>query len=122
MNQAGRRVWVFPDAERPPQGDGELRGHESIILLNVHPEAAVVTLTLYFSDGKKPISFEASVKAESVRCLRTDCATDMQGNVVPISEQYSIVLESSIPLVAQYGRLDNRQSNLAYYTTIGYAE
>jgi hypothetical protein len=25
-------------------------------------------------------------------------------------------------IVVQYGRLDNRQVNLAYYTTLGYAE
>jgi len=29
-------------------------------------------------------------------------------------------LESSEKIVVQYGRLDNRQVNLAYYTTLGF--
>ena len=31
-------------------------------------------------------------------------------------------LESDENVVVQYGRLDNRQTNLAYYTAIGYSE
>jgi len=34
--------------------------------------------------------------------------------------QYAMKLSSSCKIVVQYGRLDNRQTNLAYYTTLGF--
>jgi hypothetical protein len=45
---------------------------------------------------------------------------DMCGYEVPLETQYAMKLESSEPIVVQYGRLDNRQTNLAYYTTLAY--
>ena len=36
--------------------------------------------------------------------------------------QYAMKIESDGNIVVQYGRLDNRQVNLAYYTTLGYSE
>ena len=44
----------------------------------------------------------------------------MSGYVVPLETQYAMKLESSEKIVVQYGRLDNRQTNLAYYTTIAF--
>ena len=48
--------------------------------------------------------------------------SDMCGYAVPLETQYAMKLESDGNIVVQYGRLDNRQVNLAYYTTLGYSE
>ena len=45
---------------------------------------------------------------------------DMSGYVVEKETQYAMKLESNTRIVVQYGRLDNRQTNLAYYTTLGF--
>ncbi|MEI6387057.1 MAG: sensory rhodopsin transducer [Spirochaetota bacterium] len=82
LDGIGRKVWIFPDADLPPPGDFPLKGHESVIVLNMGTEEAQV--------------------------------------VVPLETQYAIRVDSSVPVVAQYGRLDSRQANLAYYTTLGY--
>ena len=34
MKDYGKRVWFFPDGDRPPFGDSELKGHESVVVLN----------------------------------------------------------------------------------------
>ena len=47
---------------------------------------------------------------------------DMSGYVVPFDTQYAMKVESDGNIVLQYGRLDNRQTNLAYYTTLGFSE
>ena len=47
---------------------------------------------------------------------------DMCGYVVPLETQYAMKIEADKNIVLQYGRLDNRQTNLAYYTTLGYSE
>lgn len=118
----GKENWFFPDAELPPEGEGEMKGHESVIILNPNRESANVQLRLYFADGASPVEFTAEVPAETVRCLRTNVKADMGGFEVPLETQYALSLHSEVPVVAQYGRLDNRQVNLAYYTTPGYAE
>ena len=45
---------------------------------------------------------------------------DMCGYEVPLETQYAMKLESTQKIVVQYGRLDNRQTNLAYYTTLAF--
>ena len=44
------------------------------------------------------------------------------GFEVPYETQYAMKISSNTEIVLQYGRLDNRQTNLAYYTTLGYGE
>ncbi len=59
------------------------------------------------------------VEGERVRCIRMDEPVGEQAYRVPFG-QYALLLESSTPVVAQLGRMDVRQANLAYYTVMGY--
>lgn len=118
---AGKVRWFFPDAELPPPGDADPRGHESIIILNPNPKAVRIRMTLWYTD-RGPDHFEVSVEGERVRCLRTDVLDDMGGHEVMEGQQYAIGLESDGPIIAQYGRLDVRQPNMAFYSTPGYSE
>lgn len=118
----GKKNWFFPDGELPPAGNGELLGHESLVILNPNDLDATAEVLLYFASGTKPRSFTTTVDAQSVRCLRTNVLEDMGGIEIPLSTQYALSIHSDVPVIAQYGRLDNRQPNLAYYTTPGYAE
>lgn len=115
----GKRQWVFPDCELPPPGDSLLQGHESIIVLNMNDTPASLEFTLYFAD-REPVKLSTTlVDARRVRCYRLDNPDDMGGCVVPTEAQYAVRLVSDVPVVAQYGRLDTRQSNMAFYTTMG---
>ena len=119
MKEYGKRVWIFPDAELPPEGVNVIPGHESIILTNVTDETANVTITLLYED-REPVSFPVTVGARRVRCLRTNRASDFGEHTAVIGEQYAIMLESSCPIVAQYGRAETRE--VAFYTMPGYCE
>lgn len=46
----------------------------------------------------------------------------MGGHEIPLETQYALTFHSDVPVVAQYGRLDTRKPNLAFYTMPGYAE
>ena len=118
----GKKTWFFPDGERPPEGTGEMLGHESVIILNPNEEDAQVALTLYFTDRPPIKDIKLEVGAERVRCLRTNEARDFGEHILPVGVQYALKVESSVPVIVQYGRLDNRQANLAFYTTMGYAD
>lgn len=118
----GKKLWIFPDCELPPEGEGAAKGHESVIILNDSAEDAEISVTLYFTDQAPCEQIKWKVGSKRVRCFRTNRPEDMGGYRVPLSTQYAMKLESSCNIVAQYGRLDNTQANLAFYTTMGYTE
>lgn len=118
----GRKKWIIPDCELPQAGEGILKGHESVIVVNDADVNAKIRVTLYFTDKPCYNDIEWEVGAGRVRCFRMNNPSDMNGFIVPFDEQYAMKLESNTPIVVQYGRLDNRQTNLAYYTTMGYSE
>ena len=116
----GKRVWVFPDAELPPVGVNLIPGHESIIITNTGDQDAHIQISLLYTD-KEPVAVpEIVVGARRVRCLRTNVESDFGPFTAKFEEQYAIVLESDVPVVAQYGRAEPR--TVAFYTTPGYCE
>ena len=116
----GKKVWIFPDAELPPVGNNPIPGHESIIITNAGKEDAHIRITLFYAD-KEPIrDIAVTVEAERVRCLRTNEEKDFGPYTAKFEEQYAILLESDVPVVAQYGRAEPRLVN--FYTTPGYCE
>ncbi|HBN85125.1 MAG TPA: hypothetical protein DDZ89_14925 [Clostridiales bacterium] len=119
MNESGKRVWYFPDGELPPPGDEPMKGHESVILLNDNDCDAHVSMTLFFTD-KDPIEgILITVSTKRVKCIRMDQPEALGGVGIPLETQYAIKLQSDVPIVAQYGRLDTRQAKMAFYTTMG---
>lgn len=116
----GKKNWIIPDCELPPEGEGVLKGHESVVIVNDSDNKAIIKVKLYFVDKEcyKDITWE--VEPQKVRCFRMNNPKDMCGYIVPLETQYAMKLESSEKIVVQYGRLDNRQTNLAYYTTMAF--
>ena len=115
----GQTRWVFPDGDLPPRGPGEPHGHESLVVLNPNREPAEVRLTIYFPDSEPVRDLTFRVAGERVRCVRMDESVDDLGYQVP-SGQYALLLESTVPVIAQIGRMDVQQANLAYYTVMGF--
>ena len=118
----GKKVWILPDCELPQAGEGKARGHESVIIVNDSNRDAEISVKLFFTDKEAYDSIKWTVKAGRVRCFRTNNIDDMCGFKVPFETQYAMKLESNCNIVVQYGRLDNTQANLSFYTTMGYAE
>ena len=119
MSVCGKKNWISPDCELPPEGEGILKGHESVIIVNDTDKVAHIKVKLFFPDKDPYTDIEWTVEAQRVRCFRMNNLEDMCGYEVERETQYAMKLESSCEIVVQYGRLDNRQTNLAYYTTLG---
>lgn len=118
----GKKSWILPDCELPPEGEGAARGHESVIIVNDSDKDAHINVKLFFTDRDAYEDICWTVRAGRVRCFRTNNKDDMCGFEVPLNTQYAMKLCSSCNIVVQYGRLDNTQANLAFYTTLGYAQ
>ena len=120
MSVCGKKNWIIPDCELPPEGEGVMKGHESVIVVNDSSRVATIKVTLFFDDKEPYENIEWVVEPKRVKCFRMNQPEHMSGYVVPLETQYAMKLESSEKIVVQYGRLDNRQVNLAYYTTLGF--
>jgi len=115
----GKKIWVFPDGDLPQPGNKEPFGHESLVILNMNDKDTKVEIDVYF-ENKPPIkNITSTINAERVRCFRLDKPIGEQKYQIPYG-QYALVVRSELPVVAQIGRMDVTQPNLAYYTTMGY--
>lgn len=122
MANIGKKVWIIPDCELPQPGEGTAKGHESVIIVNDSNTDAEICVKLFFTDKDAYEGIKWTVKAGRVRCFRMNNLDDMCGFAVPFETQYAMKLSSNTEIVVQYGRLDNTQPNLAFYTTLGYTE
>lgn len=122
----GSKRWVFPDGDLPPLEpydsrlkNNETHGHESLVILNSGTHTVNPTLTVYFPESE-PLELKLSpIPPQRVRCYRTDEPLGLEGTNLPTG-QYALVVECEHPVVAQIGRMDVRQPNLAYYTVMGF--
>jgi len=124
MNTAqGKRTWIFPDGDLRPRGEEGLRmgAHASLIALNTGDQDAHIEMDVFFSDREPETGIKLLAPARRVTCFRMDKPVGDRQFQVPFG-QYALRLRSDVPIVAQIGRADVRQPNLAYYTTLGYSE
>ena len=120
MTTGGAKTWYFPDGYLPEKkGKGKMEAHEALMLLNVGSTVACVLLDFYFEDKPPAKDIPVTVPAERVVALRLDSSDDIGGLSLPPLTQYSIRVRSDVPIVAQFGRLDTTQSNMAYYCAPG---
>ena len=121
MKNGGAKVWYFPDGYLPEKiGDGKMEAHEALMLFNTNVEAADVVIDVYFSDAEPVKNIAVKVDPERIKTLRLDNPLDLGGLRIPPLTQYALRISSNINIVAQFGRLDTTQVNMAYYGCIGY--
>jgi hypothetical protein len=121
MEAIGAKTWCFPDGYLPKKtGDGPMEAHEALMLLNTGDRPATVKLDFYFEDKEPVTDVPVTVGARRVKCLRLDHPDEIGGlSILPLV-QYAIRVRSDVEIVAQFGRLDTTQTNMAYYMGIGY--
>ncbi len=118
--QEGYRVWVIPDGDLPPPGEGEIQGHESLVIMNTGSTTAEIELQVFFEESDPQEGIILHVPGKRVRCFRLDRPLGGRKFLIPRG-QYALRVESSVPVFVQFGRADVRQPNLAYYCTMGFA-
>ncbi|HEX2687664.1 MAG TPA: sensory rhodopsin transducer [Kofleriaceae bacterium] len=117
----GRRRWAIAEGYIPGSSHGPERlftSHETACLLNTSDDDAHVRLTLYFSDREPVGPYHVTVPSRRTLHLRFNDLIDPEP--VPIATDYASVIESDVPIVVQFTRLDSRQAENALFTTIAY--
>lgn len=116
----GRKNWVFSDGDLPPKDGGALEAHEALMVTNLGDAPAHLTIEILFEDKEPATGLTYTLPARRVHCFRLDGPVFDQGYQIPFG-QYALHLTSDAPVVAVFGRLDTRQSNMAYYPVQGYS-
>jgi len=111
----GKHTWVFADGDLPPHptSAGEPKAHEALMIVNNSSETAKIEVTLLFEDRDPKTNLKLQVPGKRVNCFRFDKPIWGDEYIVPFG-QYAVILESSIPIVAVFGRLDRRK-DMGYY-------
>jgi len=120
-NSPGARRWAVAEGYIPASSTGssrELLSHEALCVLNTGDAPAHLTLTLYFTDREPTGPYRCEVPPRRTRHVRLNDLTNPEP--VPRGTEYSMLLESDVPVVVQHTRLDSRQNALALMSTIAY--
>ncbi len=117
----GHHRWAIPEGYLPDRSHGpapELESHEACCILNTGGEDAAITITLYFTDRDPAGPYRFTVPARRTCHLRYNDFDDPEP--VPRATPYASVVESSVPVIVQYTRLDSRQAENALMTTLAF--
>ncbi len=118
----GKKVWLVPDCYYPELSvEGPYISHEAICVLNTGDEDATIKLTLYFEDGDPDCGFTAFCGAKRTHHVRLDQILSADGRHIQKGRPYALLVESNVPVVCQYSRLDTTQPQMSLTTTIAHA-
>ena len=117
----GMREWVIAEGYIPPESHGpqpQMLSHETVCMLNTGDQDAHVEITIYFKDREPVGPYKVTVPARRTLHQRFNDLNDPQP--IPRDTDYSSVIRSDVPIVAQHTRLDSRQAENALLTTIAF--
>jgi len=92
--------------------------HETVCLLNASGEDANVEIMIYYSDREPVGPYKITVPAQRTRHVRFNDLTEPEP--IPRDKDFSSVIRSNVPIVAQHTRLDSRQAENALLSTVAY--
>ena len=119
--EKGKKNWVFCDGYLPPKGDDPtFEGHEALMLTNLNDQAAEIELVFVFEDKEPEGDIRIVLDGMRTTCIRLDKPMGKRGFKLGESVQYTVWVKSDRPVCACFGRLDVRQTNMAYYSVEGY--
>ena len=114
-------MWAIPEGYIPDGSTGpepDFTSHDTACLLNAGDRDARVLITVYFSDREPAGPFRVDVPARRTLHLRFNELDDPEP--IPRGTDYASVIESDVPIVVQYSRLDSRQAENALLTTMAF--
>lgn len=123
MNPLGKKRWAIAEGYIPAYSSSnsrELTSHETVCLLNTTDEEAHITITIFYADRGPSGPYRVTVEPQRTLHLRFNDLTEPEP--VPRGTDFSSVIESDVPIVAQHTRLDSRTQDIALMTTAAYGE
>ncbi len=117
----GVREWVIAEGYIPSESHGpqpQMTSHETVCILNAGEHDAHIEITIYYSDRDPVGPYRLTVPARRTKHVRFNNLDHPEP--IPRDTDYSSVIRSDVPIVAQHTRLDSRQSENALLSTMAY--
>jgi hypothetical protein len=121
MHFVGRKTWAIPEGYIPAESTGPapmLTSHEACCILNASPQDAQIEITIFFDDRDPAGPYHFPVAAHRTRHLRFNNFKHPER--IPRDTPYASLIQSNVPIVVQYTRLDSRQPANALLSTIAF--
>lgn len=118
----GRTRWAIPEGYIPGWSTGtdeDLKSHDALCVLNAGERDAKLEVTIFYVDREPAGPYHLTVPARRTRHFRFGEFRDPEP--VPKATPYASVIESSVPIVVQYTRIDTRQAENALLSTIAFS-
>ena len=123
----GKKCWIVPDGYIPQLTENDSKNlngylsHECACILNTGPNDVRIDLKIYFEDLPPKLIEGIVVSAQRSWHLRVD-KLEIDGQpAIDRAVPYSLLIESSEPVVVQMSRLDTTQNNMSFLSTMAYA-
>ena len=114
MKTHGMRFWAIPGGHIPLESTGhepERNSHDKLCILNVGEKSAEVRLTIYYADRDPIGPYPLKVPGKRIRHVRFNDLIDPEA--MPLDTDFACVLESSVPVIVQFTRMDTGQAENA---------
>jgi len=115
----GHQLWYIPDGYIPATSSGSLTSHESICVLNCGGGDALLRITIFFEDRDPLDNIMVVVPSRRTKHIRTS-SLQSEGRSIPVDVPYAIEVQSDVPVIVQYSRLDTTQAENALMSVIAY--
>ena len=105
----GHKRWVIPGGNIPHSSRDlvpEMAGHETACLLNTSDQDAHVEITVYYTDAEPVGPYKILVPSRRTKHISFNDLTDPAP--IPRATDFASVIESDVPVVVQYTRMDSR--------------
>jgi hypothetical protein len=121
MQPIGKKLWCIPGGHIPLHSTGRepaSTSREELCFLNVGDRDACARLTFYYADREPVGPYELKITAR--RCRRVRVNDLIEPEAVPLDTDYGVVIESDVPIVVQFSRVDTSTGALATSSALAY--
>ena len=117
----GSKIWAIPGGCIPDKSSGPEplnTSRDTICILNVNDSVAHIRATIYYPDRDPVGPYLISVESRRVRHIRFNDLIDPEP--ILLDTIYAALIESDIPVVIQFTRVDTSTGNMAICSTMAF--
>ncbi|MCM3409587.1 sensory rhodopsin transducer [Metabacillus litoralis] len=115
----GRTVWYIPDGFIPEKSSGNLESHEAICILNCNNQDVEIEVTAYFEEQEPIENIRIKTQGKRTKHIRTDYL-EADGKKIQKGIPYALRVESNLPIIVQFSRMDTTQAENTLMTTMAF--
>lgn len=121
MKAYGKKDWAIAAGRIPFETNGKepmMNSHDKIAVLNTSEEEAVVELLIFYETEKPVGTYEIKIRPKRLRKIRFNDIIDPLP--IDLERNYSCFIQSSVPVVVQFSRMNTGVKNNAEMGTMAF--